>query len=184
MQEYQNNLKKELETVVARLAEDLASLHSSRATPALVENIKVSAYGSIMPIKELASLSAPDARTIVVQPWDAGILPEIQNALSSTHLGLGIAVDEKFIRLTLPQLSDERRRDVLKALGKRVEEARIAIRHARDRFMKSIDDAERRKEMSEDDKFRLKQSLQKTVDESNKKIQDLESKKESEIRKV
>ena len=184
MQEYQNNLKKELDSVFARLAEDLATMHSARATPALVENIKVPAYGGTLPLKELASLSAPDARTIVVQPWDASVLPEIQNPLSQSHSGFGISVDEKFIRLTLPQMSEERRREVLKVLGKRVEEARIAIRHMRDRFMKSIEDAERKKEISEDDKFRTKQALQKTVDEYNKKIQDLESKKENEIKQI
>lgn len=167
--------------IAARLADDLSSMHSARATPALVENIKVSAYGSALPIKELASLSAPDARTIVVQPWDAGILPEIQNALLQSHAGFGVSVDEKFIRLTLPQLSEERRREILKVLGKRAEEARIAVRHARDRFMKFVDDAERKKEISEDEKFRTKQALQKIVDESNKKIQDLEYKKDKEI---
>ena len=184
MREYQNNLTRELEGVLGRLRDDLATLHSSRATPALVENIKVSAYGSALPLKELASLSAPDARTIVVQPWDSSVLSEIQNALSQTHSGFGISADEKFIRLTLPQLSEERRAEILKTIGKRVEEARISVRHLRDHAMKMVDEAERRKELSEDEKFRQKQTLQKTVDEFNKKIQDLESKKESEITKI
>src|SRR3989344_7563041 len=106
MQEYQSNLKRDLDAIFLRLSEDLIAMHSARATPAIVENIKVPAYGSTLPLKELASLSAPDARTIVVQPWDSSVLLEIQNALASTHSGFGIAVDEKFIRLTLPQMSE------------------------------------------------------------------------------
>src|SRR3989344_6643536 len=132
MQDFRDNTKKELASIVARFSADIALLHSSRATPALVENIIVSAYGQKLPLKQVASLSTPDARTIVVQPWDPGILHEIQKAIEASHVGLGVSPDEKFIRLTMPQLSEERRAEVVKLLGKKVEEARIAVRKVRD----------------------------------------------------
>ena len=181
MQDFRNNLKRELEEIIARLTADTSVLHSSRATPALVENIRVSVYGQHMPLKELASLAAPDARTIIVQPWDLSIMPEIQKAIEMSHLSMGSSVDEKFVRLTMPQLSEERRKEILKVLGKKVEEARIAIRRARDTVMKSLEEAERSKEISEDEKFRSKDALQKTIDEYNKRAADLETKKAREI---
>ncbi len=184
MQDYQNNIKRELDLLAQRLSEDVASMHASRATPALVENVRVPAYGSTLPLKELASISAADARTLIVQPWDSGALAEIQNALAQSHSGFGVTADEKFIRVTIPQLSEERRREIIRALGKRVEEARIAVRSARDRAMKSLEEAERAKEISEDVKFRTKQAIQKIVDEYNKKSEDLQAKKEAEIARV
>jgi ribosome recycling factor len=176
-----NDIKNELEGIVARLSREIALLHSSRATPALVENILVSVYGQKMPINQVASLSAPDARTIIVQPWDTSILNEIQKAIELSHLGMGSSVDEKFIRLTMPQLSQERRKEILKVLGKTVEEARISVRRARDHHSKIIEEAEKNKEMSKDEKFRRKEALQKTVDEFNARIAALEAQKSQEI---
>lgn len=167
-----------------RLAEELAVLHTSRATPALVEDVPVEAYGQRMPIKSIASLSTPDARTIVVQPWDAHMLKDIQKAIEAAHLGLSSSVDEKSVRLVMPQMSEERRREILKVLGKKVEEARIAVRRIRDSAHKTIDDMEKKKEISEDQKFRSKDALQKIVDENNKKIQDLETQKSRDIQNV
>lgn len=181
MSDLQNNLKKELDAHVARLSSDMSLFHASRATPALVENILVAAYGQKMPLKELASLATPDARTILVQPWDLSIIAEIQNAIATSNLGMGTAVDEKFIRLTMPQLSEERRKETIKLVGKRVEEARISVRHVRDSAMKSIEEAEKRKEISEDEKFRQREAVQKIIDQCNKNILDLEAKKVRDI---
>ncbi len=182
MQELLNNTKKELESMLARLVADISVIHSARATPALVENILVSVYGNRMPLRELASLAAPDARTIVIQPWDLSILLEIQNALVTSNPGFGVTVDEKFVRLTLPQLSEERRHEILKILGRKVEDTRVSVRRVRDHAMKSIEDMERSKLISEDMKFRTRDGVQKIVDEFNKKILAAEDKKAQEIK--
>ncbi len=181
MQEFVSNTKKDFENILAHLAREISTLHVSRATPALVEGIIINVYGQKMPLNQVASLSAPDARTIIVQPWDASILAEIQKGITESHISFSSSVEEKFVRLTMPQLSEERRREIIKHLGKKVEEARISIRRVRDQVQKSIEESERAKEISEDQKFRSKDSLQKLVDEYNKKIADIESKKINEI---
>jgi len=181
MQELLNNTKKELESVLARLVSDISVIHSARATPALVENIMVPAYGNKMPLRELASLSTPDARTIIVQPWDTSVLSEIQNAFTSSNFGFGVAVDEKFIRLTMPQLSEERRGEILKVLGRIVEDSRISVRRVRDHAMKATEEMAKSKLISEDMKFRTRDGVQKLVDEFNKKILATEEKKAQEI---
>lgn len=184
MQDFQSSAKKDLEQITTRCAGDIMLLHSARATPALVEDIFVIAYNQKMPLKQVASLSTPDARTIMVQPWDAGLLPDIRKAIESSSLGMGIVPDEKGIRLTLPQLSEERRLEILKALGKKVEEVRIAIRRVRDHALKTIEEAFRANEISEDQKFRFKNELQKLIDMYVNRINDMEAKKSEEIRQV
>lgn len=181
MQDFHNSARRDLEAILGKFMADISVLHSSRATPALVENITVSAYGQKLPLKELASLSAPDARTIVVQPWDLSILAEIQKAIVDSHLGMGSATDEKFIRLTMPQLSQERRREIIKVLGGKTEEARISMRRIRDHVLKSLEDAQRKKEISEDEKFRSKEAVQKLIDEYNARVLEGEAKKVREI---
>ncbi len=181
MQDFRDNTKKELVGITGRLAGEIALLHSSRATPALVEHITVSAYGQKLPLNQVASLSTPDARTILVQPWDSSILAEIQKAIEASSVSLGVVPDEKFIRLTMPQLSEERRGEIVKALGKKIEEARISVRKVRDRVSKSFEEAFRAKEISEDEKFRSKEALQKIIDECIGAIRAMEEKKSKEI---
>jgi len=181
MQDLQNKVKKELESIVHRLTAEVALLHSGRATPALVEHVQVQAYGGKMPLREIASLSAPDAKTILVQPWDVSLLGDIQKALETAHRGLGMVVQETHVRLTLPMLSEERRKEILKLLGKKTEEARIAVRRVRDQAGKTLEETERNKEISEDQKFRAKETLQKIIDEYNTRIADIEQKKNADI---
>ncbi|MBI2052731.1 MAG: ribosome recycling factor [Candidatus Ryanbacteria bacterium] len=181
MLEFRDSTRRDLEGIFERVRSDILMLHVSRATPALLENILVSLYGQKLPLKQLASLSAPDARTLVVQPWDQSSIGEIQKAIENTHTGMSMAAEEKFLRLTMPQLSLERRVEMIKALGKKIEEGKIAIRHVRDKVQKSFEEAHRAKKMSEDEKFRSKEALQKLVDEYTKKFKELEDQKTSEI---
>lgn len=181
MLEFRDSARRDLEGIFERVRSDVLMLHSSRANPALLENILVSSYGQKLPLKQLASLSTPDARTLIVQPWDPGSIGEIQKAIESAHVGMSVAAEEKFLRLTMPQLSAERRAQMIKALGKRIEEGRIAIRHVRDKVQKSFEEAYREKKMSEDEKFRSKETLQKLVDEYTKKLKELEEQKANEI---
>ena len=181
MPDFRTEIKKELEGITARLAADVALIHSARATPALVENLQVEIYGQKMPLNQVASLSAPDARTIIVQPWDPTALSHIRKAIENSSLGMGIIPDEKFLRLVLPQLSTERRAEILKTIGKKVEETRISIRRVRDHASKAIEGSFRAKELSEDEKFRRKESLQKTIDETIGVVGALEERKTKEI---
>ena len=181
MQELYNKVKQELESVLGHVTGEVSMLHSTRATPALVEHILVTASNSKMPLNQVASLSTPDAKTILVQPWDLALLPEIQKAIVASSLGMGSAVDEKFIRLTMPQLSEERRREVIKVLGKKIEEARVTIRKVRDHAVERLEEREKNELISQDEKFRGKDAVQKIIDEFNGRAADLEEKKIKEI---
>lgn len=181
MQDLPNKVKKELELLFAHVTKEVSLLHVSRATPALVEHLSVAAYGGKMPLVQVASIATPDARTILVQPWDTALIPEIQKAVQNSNLGMGLSVDEKFVRLTMPQLSEERRREITKVLGRKIEEARINARKVRDSAMKELEGAEKAKSISQDEKFRLKDGVQKVIDEYNENVHNLEEKKEREI---
>lgn len=155
--------------------QDIASIRTGRATPALVEDISVDAYGQKMTIKELASISVPEPRTVVIQPWDKGVLEAIGTGIQKSSLGLAPIADGDLIRLNIPSLTEERRKEFIKLLKSKTEDARIKIRRAREDMHKGFGD------MSKDEEFRAKEDLQKTVDEYNHKIGELEKKKEIEL---
>lgn len=154
---------------------DIASVRTGRATPALVEDLPVDAYGQKMTIKELASISTPEPRTVVIQPWDKGVLEAIGTAIQKSSVGLAPIVDGDLIRMTIPSLTEERRKEFIKLLKSKTEDARVKIRHAREEIHKKFAD------MSKDEEFRAKEDLQKIVDEYNHKIEELEKKKEGEL---
>ena len=154
---------------------DIASIRTGRATPALVEDLVVDAYGQKMTVKELASINTPEPRTIVIQPWDKGVLEPISVAIRNSSVGLSPVVDGDLIRLNIPALTEERRRDFIKLLKQKTEDARIKIRRVREEAHKTFDD------MSKDETFRAKEDLQKVVDSYNHKLEELEKKKEGEL---
>lgn len=176
-----NDFTAKLGKVITDLKTDISSLRTGRATPALVEDIEVDAYGAKQPLKALSAISVPEPRQIVIQPWDKTILPAIEKAIQSSSVGLQPIADKDSIRLSLPQLTDERKQQLIKLLKEKLEVARIQVRQHRDGAMKEIDMKERAKEISEDEKFREKQALEKTVADHNKKIEDLGKTKEAEI---
>src|SRR3989344_8893245 len=172
------SLKEKLNKVIEYFKGEIVVLRTGRATPALVEDLQVDYYGTKTPLKALASISTPDPRQILIQPWDKGALQPIEKAIQSSQLGLNPVVDGVYIRLNLPQLTEERRKDLIKILGQKAEETKISVRKAREEVLRVVDDAEKKKEISEDEKFRKKQETQKTVDEINKKIEEIVSAKE------
>jgi ribosome recycling factor len=183
-QEIINRLKPNLDKTIEYLKDELAGLQVGRATPALIEDLEVECYGQKMPLKQLAAIQTPEPRLIIVRPWDKDILKNIEKAISQSRLGLSPVVDEELIRLKIPPLSEERRRDLVKILQEKVEECRISIRRQREEVWKEIQELERKKEISEDDKFRAKDELQKVIDDYNKKVEEMKEKKEEEIMKV
>lgn len=178
------NLKQSLEKILERLKNEAASLRTGRATPALVEDLEVDYYGSKTQLKAIASISAPEPRQILISPWDKNAIQPIERAIQGSSLGLNPVIDRETIRLTIPSLTEERRKELVKLLGKYLEEARIAVRREREEVLKEVDRDEKEKKISEDEKFRKKQETQKIIDEMNKKIEDLGVAKEKEIMSV
>ena len=160
---------------------DIASIRTGRATPSLVEEIVVDCYGQKMHIKELASLSVPEPRTLAIQPWDKSVVDLIAKAIRESGVGLNPVVDGQIIRLNIPSLTEERRKEFIKLLKQKSEEAKVKIRKIREEIWDKIQRLEKDGEIREDDKFKGKEDLQKIVDDYNKKIEDLEKKKEAEL---
>jgi len=181
VKELLNQKKTGFDGVLEFYKNDIAAVRTNRATPALVENVPVDYYDQKLKIKELASITVPEPRTIVIQPWDKGAIEPIASAITKSELGLNPAVEGNAIRLTLPPLTEESRKELLKLLKRKTEEARIKLRRAREELWDKIQKMERSGEIPEDDKFWAKDELQKIIDEGNKKIEEMEKKKEQEL---
>jgi ribosome recycling factor len=176
-----NKIKPDLNKAVDHLKSELASLQVGRATPALVENIDVPCYDSTSPVKALGSINVPEPRMIVIQPWDPSILSDIEKAIKTERPGLSPVVDGEIVRVNIPQLNEERRKELISVLSDKLEEARINIRLRREKVWKEIQDLSREGKVREDDKFRAKDELQKLVDEYNEKAEEMGKSKEKEI---
>lgn len=175
----------EIDKAVKHFDAELIKIRTGRAHPTLVEDIRVSVYGGDpMPLKALAAIAAPEARLITIQPWDDTIIPHIEKAVKESDLGVTPANDGKFIRINLPEMSSTRRDELVKILGKKTEDARIAIRNIRKDFNNLIRDGKKDKVISNDFFNRLETVIQKVTDDSIKQIEALGAKKEKEIATV
>ncbi|MEK7636374.1 MAG: ribosome recycling factor [Patescibacteria group bacterium] len=174
-------MKEKFEKIIQHLHGVLAELRTGRASPVLVENLQVESYGAMMPLKSVAAISTPEARQIVIKPWDKGMMIPIQKAIQSSNVGMNPIVDQDSIRLAIPPLTEERRKELVKTAKQRMEEARIAIRRVREDEMKDIEHKEKDGEISETEKFKQRDAVQKVVDEYNKKVDDIGREKEKEI---
>ncbi len=163
------------------LKTEFHGLRTGRASTILVEDIKVDYYGTITPIKQLAQISVPEATQIAIQPWDISVVPNIEKAIRNSDLGAQPQTDGNVIRINLPPLTEERRKEMVKKAGKMAEQARIAIRNIRHEIMKDIDNLKKEGGISEDEIKKLKDELQKTTDKHIKQIDELLKKKEEEI---
>lgn len=173
--------KKNIEPVIERLKQDVGGLRTGRATSALVENIEVEYYGSKTPLKALAAITTPGPREIVIQPWDKAALQPIERAIAASALSLAPIADRDVIRLSIPALTEERRKELVRACGTHIEEARIKIRQIRDEALKAVERDYKDKKMGEDDWTRRKKDVQKVIDDANKKIEEIGAAKEKEI---
>ena len=178
------HLKEKLEAILDSLKNNVNGLRTGRATPALVENVDVDYYGSKTPLKAIASISSPEPRLLVIQPWDKTTLPAIEKAIQGSTLGLNPIAERDVVRLSIPPLTEERRRELTKLLGRHIEDARIHVRKLRDEALKSLDTREKQKEIGEDEKFRLKSKAQKQIDAVNTKIEEMGTTKDKEIMMV
>jgi ribosome recycling factor len=160
---------------------EISALRAGRATPLLVEDIEVDSYGTKSPLKHIAAIGVEDAKTITVKPWDKGMIPAIEAGIRAAGIGLQPVTDKDIVRVRLPELTEERRNLLKKTLKEKLEEAKIALRRLRDEVWGDVQEKERGGELTEDDKFRLKDEIQKKIDAAGAKLDDLAKKKEEEI---
>lgn len=175
------NKKSEMENSIEHFKEELNQLRTGRASTALVENILVDYYGAKSPMKQVASITIPEPRTIVISPWDKGSLVGIESAIRESQLNLNPNNDGNVVRINIPQLTEDRRKELVKVLNQKAEEARIAIRKYREEVWEEIQEMEKSGKIGEDDKFSGKDKLQGVVDEYNGKIEEIRENKEREI---
>ena len=180
-----NDVLKETEArmrkCVEALEHDLASIRTGRASPALVERLMVEYYGTLTPLNQLASISVPEARMLVIRPWDVNALASIERAILKSDLGLTPSNDGKLIRLIIPPLTEERRRELVRQVAKRVEEARVAVRNCRRDGIKDLEELEEEKLISEDDLYRGREKMQELTDRMIDEVNRIGEAKEQEI---
>lgn len=169
---------------VQALQDGLATIRTGRASPALIEHLHVDAYGVTTPLNQLANISAPEARLLVVQPWDPHIMGAIEKAILKSDLGLNPTNDGRVVRVVIPYLSEERRKELIKVTSKKVEEGRVAVRACRQRALATLERMQKNKEISEDDFKRSKDKLQKLTDSHIARADQVGALKEEEILEV
>jgi ribosome recycling factor len=170
-----------MEKAVSVFRDELRGLRTGRATPALVDTMKVEYYGSPTPLKQLAQISTPDPQSILIRPYDAGCLKDIEKAIRSSDLGMSPNNDGKMIRLTVPAMSGEQRKKMVALIKKSSEEAKVACRNIRRDANKHFDQAEKDKEMTEDERDAGKESVQELLKTYEEKINELADKKSKEV---
>ncbi|HEY9085575.1 MAG TPA: ribosome recycling factor [Candidatus Tyrphobacter sp.] len=163
---------------------EFASIRTGRATPALLDRLLVEAYGQPVPIKQVAGVSTPDARTLVITAWDKNVVPEIRKAIEKSDLGLTPNIDGATIRLIVPPLTEERRKDLVKVVKKKAEDGRVAVRNVRHHAHDGVKTQLKSGEITEDDNKRMTDQLQKLTDRFVKEIDVLTAAKEKEIMEV
>lgn len=178
--EAESNMKKTIDIV----KKEFGSLRAGRATPALLDKINVNYYGTPTPVNQLANISVPEARLLVIQPWDKSALPEIERAILKSDLGINPTSDGTVIRLAIPQLTQERRTELVKVVKKKAEEGRVAVRNVRRDVNDALKAKEKKGEISEDELRRAQDEVQKMTDKYIKEIDGLVSVKEQEIMTV
>lgn len=176
--------KSRMKGAIQALDEDLSAIRTGRASPALVERLSVEYYGSPTPLIQLASIGVPEPRSLLIRPYDPATLKTIEKAILASDLGLTPNNDGKSIRLNLPPLTEERRRDLVKVVRNRVEEARIAVRNVRRDSIRDLRDFESEKLISEDEQKRGEDELQKFTDEYIEEINKIGERKEQEVMEV
>ena len=180
-QEVIKDLEERSKKTIASLKNELMNIRAGRANPQLVENIQVLYYGSMTPLKQVASISAPEARLLVIQPWDAKVLSEIEKAILKSDLGITPSNDGKIIRLPFPILTEDRRKELIKVAKKEGENSKIAVRNLRKDAIDEIKRMDKEESLPEDDRKNAESEIQEVVDKYNELIDDTIKEKEKEL---
>ena len=175
------NFKTELKKVEEFLSKEYNQLNIGRASPMVLDGVSVESYGSYVPLKNVASISIEDSKTLRIGPWDKNQIKDIEKAIVGSNLGLSVATDDLGIRVIFPKLTTETRQTLVKVLGEKLEEARITVRREREQVWDDIQQKEKAGKMTEDERFRAKDDLQKIIDEVNKNLETNFEKKQKEV---
>jgi len=175
-----DKFKIDFDKCVDALVEDLGQIRTGRATPELIEDIMVDAYNTQAPIKNYANITVSDAKSILIAPWDKSIIENIYKALTESNKGFSAVIEGDHVRVILPDLTEERRKEYVKVMKDRVEDARVAVRNVRQQYMQEIDKLEE-EGLSEDDSDRVKDILEKMAKEYNEKIEEIKEEKEKAL---
>ena len=178
------NMNEKMEKVIINLQDNFQEIRAGRANPAILNKVQVEYYGTPTPINQVASVSVPEARQIVIQPWDKSLLSQIEKAIEVADIGIHPMNDGQLIRLIFPELTEERRKDIVKDIKKMAEEAKIAIRNIRRDEMEEAKNSLKNNKISEDEERSLEDKIQKATDLNVSKIDEIVSKKETEIMSV
>jgi ribosome recycling factor len=181
---FETAVEKEMENHIQAFEKELLKVRTGRAHPSMVEDVKVSSYGAMMSLRELAAISAPEASSLLIQPWDKENIAAIEKALSTTEMGLTPINDGNVIRIQLPKMSSARRDELVKVVGQKLEQTKIALRNVRKEVHNQLRDLEKAKTISEDYGRRVQDSLQKVTDRLVKKADDIGGKKEQELKSL
>jgi ribosome recycling factor len=176
--------EEKMEKTAHRTQEEFSSVRTGKASPQLVDGIRVDCYGSVMRLKEIAGITTPEPRLIVIQPWDGSNVDPIRKAIEQSNLGISPLVDGKIIRIPIPELSEERRKDLVKVLRKQSEDSKIAIRHVRREGLDQLKKEQKDGDITEDDLKHGEKEVQTLTDTYIKKIDDMCEAKEAEVMKV
>lgn len=179
-----NKSEEQMNKSINFLKEELATIRAGKANPKLVDKIQANYYGSMTPINQMANISVPEPRCLIIQPWDASSLKEIEKAILASDLGINPTNDGKIIRLMLPQLTEERRKDLLKLVKKEIENAKVALRNIRRDVIELFKKMEKSSELTKDDLKKAEEEAQKLTDKYTKLIDDIYKEKEKEILEV
>lgn len=174
-------IKTKMEKAVSAFKQELSRLRTGRATPALLDGVKVEYYGALTPLNQMANVSVPDPKLIVIQPWDASATSAIEKAIIKSDLGFNPQTDGKIIRVPVPSLTDERRKDMVKHIKKLAEESRVSVRNIRRQANDDIKTQEKAKEISEDDSRKYQDDIQKETNDFISKVDKILESKEKEI---
>ncbi|MGV1098630.1 ribosome recycling factor [Thiovibrio sp. JS02] len=179
-----DSVKEKMAASIEAYKRDLAKIRTGRASISLFDGVRVQAYGSPMPLNQVATVTIPESRMIVIQPWDTQLLPAIEKAIFASDLGLNPSGDGKVIRISIPQLTEERRRDLVKNVKKISEEYRVAVRNVRRDALDGLKKQKNNKEIPEDDFFKLQDETQHVTDKFIKQIDEILAEKEKEVMEV
>jgi len=179
-----DQMKNKMEKTVSVLKEELHTIRAGRANPQLLDRISVEYYGALTPLKQLAAVSAPEPRMIVVQPYDATIMSDIEKAIMASDIGITPSNDGKIIRLGIPMLTEERRKDLTKLIKKYGEDAKVALRNERREANDKLKKMNKSNELTEDDLKRAEDEVQKTIDAYAKTVDEIIANKEKEVLEV
>src|SRR3989344_5877511 len=175
-----SQFKTELKKVEDFLAKEYNQLNIGRASPMVLDGVSVESYGARVPLKNVATVAIEDPKTLRIAPWDKGQIKEIEKAIVASNLGLSVATDDAGIRVIFPQLTTETRTTLVRTLKEKLEEGRITVRRERERVWDDVQAKEKEGKLTEDEKFRAKEDLQKVIDEVNKNLENIFAKKEKE----